>query len=146
MRPLKSLADTPGMPEAIAAALTVVESRAYVVADAYTHAPITPIAPMPGRMGIAADVARDMPGMTALPLADVSPDRRAEFADHLDRMARMEADASDRAWAVGEQFRAQGNTAGTLTARKRANRAAEESDRLSDRAHYVRKFAALTLD
>lgn len=139
LREVKSLADTPGMPEAIAAALTVVESRMYVVADAYTHAPITPIAPMTGRMGIAADVARDMPGMTALPISDVAPERRAAFADHLDWMASLESQASDRAWNVAEQFRAQGNTAGVLTARKRANRAAEESDALSDRAHYVRR-------
>lgn len=139
MRTLKALHETSGFSEAFSAALTRAEASTYVIADAYTHAPITPYAPIPGALGIRADVERAMPGLTALPAADVTPERRAAFADLLDGMARIESDASDRAWRVGEQFRAQGNHGGMLTARKRANRAAEESDRLSDRAHYVRR-------
>ena len=141
MRTLNALHETPGMVDALAREFTDIETRAYVIADAYTHAPITPYAPIMGYVGIRADIERAMPGLTALPVADVAPQRRREFADTLERLARIEADASDRAWDIGEQWRAQGNTAGVLTARKRANRAADESDRCSDRAHAVRKFA-----
>ena len=143
MRTLAPLHETPGFPEAFANALAQCEASTYVVANAYTHAPITPYAPMSGRMGIAADVARDMPGMTALRVADVHPDRRAAFADSLDHMARMDAAASDNALARWEEWRAKGNAVGMENALKRANSAAEESDRASDRAFYVRRAAGL---
>ena len=136
---VRPLSDNADFREAFAREAALIEPRAYVVADAYTHAPITPYAPIPGRMGIRADIARDMPGMDALRIEDVSPGRRHAFADHLERMARVEADASDRASARYWEYRAAGNEAGMANSLARANRAAEESDRLSDRAHYIRR-------
>lgn len=141
MRTLKALHETPGMVDALASAFATIETRAYVIADAYTHAPITPYAPIMGRVGIRADIQRNLPGLTALPVADVTPQRRREFADTLERLARIELQAWERACAMEDAWRTQGCASGVATARKRANRAAEESDSASDRAHAVRKFA-----
>ena len=140
-RTLRPMHEQPGMPEAIGRALAAITGAAYVIVDAHTHAPITPYAPIRGELGIRADIQRAMPGLSALPVADVAPARRAHFADTLDRMADTEL----RVW--NHYMTRLDDPALSVTARdtltQRMNRAAAEcdrlSDRLSDRAHGVRR-------
>lgn len=136
------LHELPGFAAGFAAALAKCEASLYVIADADTHAPITPYAPMRGHLGIAADVRRELPGLTAMREDDVSPARRAAFAESLESQARFEADAAERAWTRVEHWRALGNETGERNALSRHERAADESDRLSDRAHRVRRAIA----
>ena len=117
--------------EAMASAFQRVTSTLYVVVDAYTHKPVEGREPIQGYVGIAADIASAEPGLTAIPADDATPERRAQFADALDRQARFAADYSDMKMAQYEKN-------GSEKALLRANREAEESDRLSDRAYYVR--------
>lgn len=74
-------------------------NKTYVIADAVTHAPITPFAPIPGRVGIGADIAREFPGMRALQAGDVAPDvRRGRIAYHANAAVRFRQNA---AWGEG---------------------------------------------
>ena len=126
----------PVSPADFVSALSRVERDTYVMADAYTHAPLTPYAPIPGRLGIRADVARKHPGLTALPVADVAPAARARFANTLDGMADIESRLVSRYWDRMEDPSLSEVAQENMLAR--ANRAAAESDRLSDRSHHVR--------
>lgn len=123
----------------LAREFAAIGTRAYVVADAYTHAPITPYAPITGYAGIAADIARDIPGMTALEMEAVSPERRAHFAHILEGIARTELAAWERNTAAYDDYAARGHAVGMANTLARGNRAAAESDRCSDRAHAVRR-------
>ncbi|GAB2701856.1 hypothetical protein BKA24_001755 [Microbacterium marinum] len=138
MHTLTRPADNRETLDALARAFADVGNYAYVVADTHTHAPITPYAPMTGRVGISADTARAHPGLTALRVEDVHPARRASFADTLDGLARLEG----RAWDIHVRRHADalanGHTDAAETHLQRANRAAAESDRCADRAHAVR--------
>lgn len=131
--------DTQEWRDALAHEINTIHTRTYVIADAYTHAPITPYAPLTGTLGISADTQRAMPGFTALRADDVTPSRRARFADTLESLALIEAQASDKHRERCWQWHAEGNNVAMRNSLARANRAAEESDRLSDRAHYVRR-------
>lgn len=138
MRTVTALSDSRGFVDAFSRAAADIGNHAYYVADAYTHAPITPYAPLTGVMGIAADVARAIPGMTALRADDVSPARRESLAATCDLIARTDLRTWERNVAAYDEYAAQGNAVGMENTLARANRAAEESDRASDRAHAIR--------
>lgn len=142
MHKLNALSDSPEFVAAFSRAAADVGSHSYYVADAYTHAPITPYAPLTGVMGIAADVARAMPGMTALRADDVSPARRESLAATCERIAATELRSWELNIAAYEAYAAAGNAVGMANTLARANRAAEESDRASDRAHAIRAALA----
>lgn len=140
LRPLRPVHDLPGMPEAIGRALAAISGAAYVIVDAHTHAPITPYAPIRGELGIRADIQRAMPGLSALPVGEVAPARRASFADTLNRMADIELRVWNHYMTRLDDPSLSDTARDTLT--QRLNRAAAEADRLSDRAHGIRRSLA----
>lgn len=138
MRTVTALSNSREFVAAFSRAAADIGNHSYYVADAYTHAPITPYAPLTGVMGIAADVARDIPGMTALRADDVSPARRESLAVTCDRIAAIELRSWERNIAAYDDYAAAGHAVGMANTLARANRAAAESDRASDRAHAIR--------
>lgn len=139
-RTLRPMHELPGMPEAIGRALAAITGAAYVIVDAHTHAPITPYAPICGELGIRADIQRAMPGLSALPIGDVAPARRASFADTLDHMANMELHMWNHYMTRLDDPALSDAARDALT--QRLNRAAAESDRCGDRAHSIRRALA----
>lgn len=73
---------------ALGNAFAAIGNRTYVIADAVTHAPITPFAPIQGYVGIGADITRDFPGMRALHAEDAAPDVRRERSAYHDNAAK----------------------------------------------------------
>lgn len=110
---LRPIGHEPGSPSerewhaALGNAFVAIGNKTYVIADAVTHAPITPFAPLQGRVGIGADIAREFPGMRALPVEDVAPDVRHgriayhdNAATHYAMCATWGAKASRPEWSV----------------------------------------------
>lgn len=148
----------PGSPDetawhdALAAAAATAERTAYVVADAVTRAPITPVAPFPGGWGVAADISRAHPGLTAIPAVLAAPAERAAFADMAERMADAERAAERRhrdrvgVWAAehaaavrdGSTRRADDAARGMATCQLRAERAAADAVAHAERAAAIR--------
>jgi hypothetical protein len=141
----------------LAAAAVAAERTTYVVADAVTRAPITPFAPFPGGWGVAADITRAYPGLTAVPAGRVAPSERAAFADIAERMAdaerraeRMHRErgavwAAAHADAVGKGMARDAADAerAAETCRMRAERAAADAVAHAERAAAMRAtFAA----
>lgn len=68
-------------------AINTIDRHTYIVCDAHTLAPIPGHAAITGRIGIAADVARDFPGLTARRADECTPEHRESLAATLDDMA-----------------------------------------------------------
>lgn len=138
MHKVRALSDSPEFVAGFSRAAADIGNHLYFVADAYTHAPITPYAPLTGVMGIRADIERAMPGLTALRADDVSPARRERFASTCEHISAIELRLWERNTAAYDAYAAAGNAVGMANTLARANHAAEESDRASDRAHAIR--------
>lgn len=122
-------------PDVFASALAECERSDYVVVDHYTRAPITPVAPVKGRVGIAADVARSFPGLTAVKVADVSPAARAEYVAFLEDMHAHVWRGYNRNITLASSTT---NERARVALRLRAQRHAEEARRYRLRALAVR--------
>lgn len=123
---------------ALGRAFASVSATTYAIADAHTRAPITPFAPIAGRAGIAADVARVWPGLTALPVARVSPEERAEFAAIAERSADVALESVRYSLERAREHADAGREADAELARARAARASDDAEWHAARASAMR--------
>lgn len=128
---------TPSELVSMAHAINDIDNHMYVVIDSHTRALALPLAPMVGHVGIAADIARQYPGMTAVRLEDATLAARESLADTCYAMAGTESAANKLYLSQYWEYRRTGDVQAAETCLKRAERADEECDRLRFRASAI---------
>ena len=136
--------------EAFATALEDTERSSYLVVWADSLAPVTPLAPIPGALGVAADTTRTYgERFTARKQRETTLERAHSFAQFLEDSERR---AREREQQLRERKRERMEAAAAAAANgreradmlraalnnaKRAQREAREADSLEDRHHAI---------
>ena len=125
--------------ELFADALHTAELTEYVFVHKDSHAPITPIAPLYGYLGISADASKRYSFATARPIYAITNERRASFASLLEDMALMRERCAGRLREDMRTYADSGNIHAWRGARKRLQREIREQYLLEDRAQDIRR-------